>query len=344
MQINFLVRVSCMTYNHAPYIEDAMNGFCMQETTFPFVCTIIDDASTDGEPEVIKKYLQKHFDLEDKAIIRNEETDDYVMTFAQHRTNKNCYFAVYYLKYNHYSIKKSKMPYFHEWTGQVKYIAICEGDDFWIASEKLQRQVNCLQALPDVNMCAHAYNLVSKDKTKIGEVHSSTKDGLLNSGLVIENVKMPQYATLLFRAHHYENRPDFFNYLDVGDYQLRVFFAINGGIYYINAVMSSYRRFSNMSWTSQMRTNNDKYLSHVEKMKKFALELDEYTNKEYHQFVLRRIEHLDYLIQRRIGSLKSIVKTKYFNSLGYKHKARLLVEIIFPVLIRELKVLYYLKK
>ena len=54
----WMVRVSCMTFNHHAYIEDAMNGFCMQETDFPFVCTIVDDASTDGEPEVIKKYLK----------------------------------------------------------------------------------------------------------------------------------------------------------------------------------------------------------------------------------------------------------------------------------------------
>ncbi len=51
------VCVKCFTYNHASYIEDAMNGFTMQQTNFPFVCTIVDDASTDGEQDVIKKYL-----------------------------------------------------------------------------------------------------------------------------------------------------------------------------------------------------------------------------------------------------------------------------------------------
>lgn len=65
----FKVRVYCSTFNHSPYIEDAMNGFCMQETNFPFVAIIIDDASTDGEPEVIKQYLQEHFDLEDKDTV-----------------------------------------------------------------------------------------------------------------------------------------------------------------------------------------------------------------------------------------------------------------------------------
>ena len=70
----FMVQVSCRTFNHANYITDAMNGFTIQQTNFPYVCTIVDDASTDGEQEVIRQYLQEHFDLEDKSVVRNEET------------------------------------------------------------------------------------------------------------------------------------------------------------------------------------------------------------------------------------------------------------------------------
>lgn len=66
---NYTISVKCITFNHAPYIVDAMNGFCIQQTNFPYVAVIVDDASTDGEPEVIKQYLQKHFDLEDKDIV-----------------------------------------------------------------------------------------------------------------------------------------------------------------------------------------------------------------------------------------------------------------------------------
>ena len=68
--IDFLVCVRSYTYNHAPYIEDAMNGFSMQQTNFPFVCVIVDDASTDGEPEVIMNYLNCHFDLDNETIVR----------------------------------------------------------------------------------------------------------------------------------------------------------------------------------------------------------------------------------------------------------------------------------
>ena len=58
----FKVCVRCSTFNQAKYIEDTMNGFVMQQTDFPFVCCIVDDASTDGEQDVIKKYMDMHFD------------------------------------------------------------------------------------------------------------------------------------------------------------------------------------------------------------------------------------------------------------------------------------------
>ena len=66
---NYTVCIDCITFNHAPYIVDAMNGFCMQKTNFPFAAVILDDTSTDGEPEVIKQYLHKNFDLDNKDIV-----------------------------------------------------------------------------------------------------------------------------------------------------------------------------------------------------------------------------------------------------------------------------------
>ena len=152
---SFEVFVRCVTYNHANYIKEAMNGFTMQQTCFPFVCTIIDDASTDEEQEVINNYLQEHFDIEDESIARNEETEDYLLTFVRHKTNKNCYFAVLFLKYNHYSIKKSKEPYIIEWQDNSKYIALCEGDDYWTDPMKLQKQVDFMESNKEYTLCFH---------------------------------------------------------------------------------------------------------------------------------------------------------------------------------------------
>jgi len=160
---NFLVRVSCMTYNHHAYITDAMNGFVMQQTDFPFVCTIVDDASTDGEPEVIKKYLLENFDLPDTSVAYEKDTDYGHVTFARHKTNNNCYFAVIYLKENHYSLRKTKLPYLTEWM-DTKYVAICEGDDYWTDPLKLQRQVGFLETHEDFSICFHEAKVFDQSK------------------------------------------------------------------------------------------------------------------------------------------------------------------------------------
>ena len=173
--INYLVCVRCMTYNHAPYIVDAMNGFCMQQTSFPFVCIIIDDASTDGEQEVIRNYLQEHFDLEDKSVVRNEETEDFILTFARNKTNHCCYFAVYFLKYNHYCIKKTKAPYIQEWYRSIKYIALCEGDDYWINQDKLQKQVDFLETHQE-------YGLIYTDYDEQHDIKGTYTKAMINNG------------------------------------------------------------------------------------------------------------------------------------------------------------------
>ena len=173
---NYTVFIECMTFNHAPYIVDAMNGFCMQKTSFPFVVVIIDDTSIDGEPEVIKQYLQEHFDLEDKDIVRKEETDDFILTFARHKENHNCFFAVYLLKYNHYSIGKAKEPYYKDYIESTKYVALCEGDDYWTDPNKLQMQVDFLESHPEYSMCFHDVDIKAEKGREWYDVFGKLED------------------------------------------------------------------------------------------------------------------------------------------------------------------------
>ena len=154
----FLVYVNCMTYNHAPYIKYALDGFTMQQTTFPFVCIIADDCSQDGTGEVIWQYLKDFFEIDDEDVSERGDTDDYTMLYARHKHNMNCYFAVYFLKYNHFG-KKDKRLYFTRWTNGTKYMALCEGDDYWIDPHKLDMQVNFLETIPDYGMCFTDFNM-----------------------------------------------------------------------------------------------------------------------------------------------------------------------------------------
>ena len=198
--INFKVSVRCMTYNQAAYIEDAMNGFCMQQTDFPFVCNVMDDASTDGEQNVIRKYLEEHFDLDEKNLIKKEETDDYKLIFARHKENKNCYFAVYFLKYNHYGSQESKnkkLTYFSEWESNVDYIALCEGDDYWIDSLKLQKQVDFFQKHHDCSMCFHRAVVLKENDVKTILECDDIEDRIYTPDELLECWKVPTASIIM---------------------------------------------------------------------------------------------------------------------------------------------------
>lgn len=153
----YKVCVRCFTYNHASYIVDAMNGFTMQQTDFPFVVAIVDDASTDNAPQVIRDYFEKNFDTEEPSIAFQEEVEYGKVLFARHNTNKNCFFAIVLLKQNHYQQKKSKRPYLSRWAENAEFLAFCEGDDYWTNSSKLQKQVAFLDDNPQYIICSHNF-------------------------------------------------------------------------------------------------------------------------------------------------------------------------------------------
>ena len=241
----FLVCVNCLTYNHSAYIRDAMNGFCMQQTDFPFVCVIVDDASTDGNQDVIKAYLAEHFDLDDSTVVRNEETENYYLTFARHKTNQNCHFAVHFLKENHFSIRKPKTAYFKEWYDKARYIAICEGDDYWTAPFKLQKQVDFLESHPDYSLIFHGVKqLIEETKEYKDWTEIENRD---YSGNEIIKTWTIATGSSLFRSVMYDKVPKNpkFQY---GDNILWLTCAIHGKLRGMKDVMGIYRRHK-AGWT-----------------------------------------------------------------------------------------------
>lgn len=243
----FQVRVSCATFNQTQYITDALNGFCMQQTSFPFVCTIFDDCSTDGEQEVIRQYLQEHFDLEDNSIVKNEETDDYMLTFARHKTNENCFFAVYYLKYNHFSIGKNirKDDYCKEFIEQATYIAFCEGDDYWIDTLKLQKQVDYLKLHPECGLvCGYAHHLNQLTGVTVKERLNGEKDYTYDDVLwenPITTLTAMYRKNLLYGYDEFTRGKSWF----VGDLPQWLFIASKSNIHKLNDVLGVYRVVTN---------------------------------------------------------------------------------------------------
>ena len=318
-EYKYMVLVKCITYNHAKYIKDAMNGFCMQETTFPFVCTIIDDASTDGEPEVIEKYLEEHFDLANGDVVRKEETDNYVLTFAQHKTNKNCYFAVLYLKYNHYSIKKDKTPYFAEWLDSSKYIAICEGDDYWIDTMKLQKQVIFLENHPDHTLCIHAYQRVEyrKDNVVITDIHKFNSDvEVVPDHEVLRGTGMfAATSSMLYVGQAANDYPEWAKHAPVGDRPMQLILFSRGSIGYLDDVMSVYRVGVPGSWTLRIHRKRKANKQSEKQFIQMYKDFDEWSNLEYHSLIIKGIRDFKRRIikNRIIGFLRvsfSFIKNK----------------------------------
>ncbi len=157
------VFVRCMTFNHEAYIKDALNGFVMQQTNFPFVVAIVDDASTDDNVKVIERFIKEHCECE-ADYIKEEIYGRVIKTTV--KNNPNCILCAVLLYENHYR-KKAKRPYYAQYEDAAKYIAMCEGDDYWTDPLKLQKQVDFMEANPEYSMCFHKVDVLSSDDKDI---------------------------------------------------------------------------------------------------------------------------------------------------------------------------------
>ena len=242
----FKVCCRCFTFNQSKYITDTMNGFTMQQTSFPFVCTIVDDASTDGEQEVIRKYVEDNFDLSEGSVAYNKETDYAYVTYAQHKTNKNCYFVVLYLKENHYSQRKPKMGYLSEWRDNCTYEAICEGDDYWIDSCKIQKQIDILDSDNDIGVCYTRARIYLQGKQEFckhigGGPFLGFKSQLLKEPIMTLTTI---YRLDLYRKYVEEIDPSSKNWL-MGDTPMWLWYSQNSKIHYLQDITSCYRLLEN---------------------------------------------------------------------------------------------------
>lgn len=131
-----IVSICCLTYNHAPYIRQCLDGFVMQKVSFPIEILIHDDASTDGTQDIIREYEARYPDII-KPIYQKENQYSKGIRVS--------------LVYNYSRVKG-------------KYIALCEGDDYWTDPYKLQKQVDFLESHPDYVMCSHRFDRYWQEK------------------------------------------------------------------------------------------------------------------------------------------------------------------------------------
>lgn len=175
-----LVSVVVICYNQARYIRECLDGIFMQETSFPFEVKVYDDASTDGTADIIREYGRKYNNLELNLFKEN-------------------YFAKGLAYYG------EKQGYL---TSRGKYIATCEGDDYWTDSSKLQKQVDFMENHPDYSVVFHRYKIYQEQQ---GRWEGDGLDDLFGAGNDVYELSteaflrrwMTQYVTMMFRREAY---------------------------------------------------------------------------------------------------------------------------------------------
>ncbi len=311
---DFLVRVNCMTFNQTKYVRDALDSFCMQKTSFPFVCTIIDDASTDGEPELLKAYLQEHFDMDNKEVVREEEYDTHSLVYAQHKENRNCYFAIILLKYNHHSIRKSKQPYAGKWR-EVKYYAPCEGDDFWTSPHKLQRQVAFMESHPNHTLCFHAsYSLLGNGKKKEHHTYQNDVEEVPMDDIILGGGGYMATNSMIYLQQQSLKKTEWAKGCPVGDSPTMLTLAALGKVGYINVVMSCYRVASEGSWTQRILQDKKNSKEHYKKIQLSWKNFDKWTDFKYHEVIKRKMfKNRIHFWLKRSNLFKRIIKIYKLN-------------------------------
>ena len=294
-----LVSIRCTVYNHEPYLRQCLDGFVMQQTNFPFEAIVHDDASTDGSTAIIREYAEKYPDII-KPIYETENL------YSKHDG----------------SWRRVLDAAIHP---AAKYVALCEGDDFWTDPYKLQIQVDFLETHPDYSLSVHEYKVWNELNQKFEQHRLEFLKGI-NGNLTLTlddystRVLFTRTLSSVFRKSAMWNSK-FYQY-DV-HFDLSLFYALmtQGKCYLFNRVMGVYRIQPNSVTAS--KNLSDFYLHINDTM--FSIVREEQTEQS-REFVFNYLKTfaLSVFYDRQWNMIR-----KYFKYLGLKRA--LLITFVEPI-------------
>lgn len=221
-----MVTIQCLTYNHKPYIRQCLEGFVMQKTNFRFEAIVHDDASTDGTAEIIREYAAKYPNII-KPILETENL------YSKHNDSLGKV-----IRENTYG----------------KYVAMCEGDDYWTDPLKLQKQVEFLENNQEYGLVYTDLNLYIQNKDKF--VNRYIQSGLIKrQSSFVEHLKNRGYiapCTWLYRREYLPTQP--LNYVD-GTFPLALDIWAHSKIYFLEDVTAVYRKLEESASHSKSLEN-----------------------------------------------------------------------------------------
>ena len=262
------VSIVCTAYNHELYIKNAIEGFLSQKTNFAFEIIIHDDASTDETPNIIMEYYRRFPGI--------------IIPILQ--------------KENQYSKGTRIFSTFLNPIIRGKYIAHCEGDDYWIDPEKLQKQFDALEEDQTCDICFHpARAMYPNGTSRIMCLYSKSKIAFPIGDVIVGGGGFMPTASLFYRKEIRTSVDEFFERygkFPVGDVMLQFLASKRGGALYLPMIGSVYRVSSVGSWSSRIKNDSD-FASKVRKSRIVWNEkLNEFTDYEYNYFFRKKITRI----------------------------------------------------
>lgn len=304
------VSISCITYNQRDYISDALDSFLMQKTNFKYEILVHDDASTDGTADILREYEKKYPDII-KVIYQTEN-----------QYSKGIKITLEYL-----------LPLY-----KGKYIAYCEGDDYWTDPYKLQKQFDYMENNEECSLCMHSSVEVKADNKSILSRRILSKE--IKEYDIIDAVKGLGRKTatnsFFLKREVALQKPEFRIIAPCGDYILPILAALYGKIIYLPDVMSAHRANANGSLTQMWKKNTNTKKLYYEKFDKMIESLNKYTDYKYSEHLKEesvRNWSLYYIMTRDKNKTKIEPYKSYIESLPFKVRLRFFVEINMPGLI-----------
>lgn len=274
-----LVSVVSITYNHEPYIRDCLEGFVMQKTNFPVEIIIHDDASTDHTADIIREYYEKRPDL----------------------------FHVIIERENLYSQNKPIVAPLYE-MAQGKYIAVCDGDDYWTDPLKLQKQFDFMESHPDYSLCCHNALVHNISEKLTYTFYKNYPECDFSLDYILTNKDyLIRAASVFFRSMFLPELPKYMGFPHVGDLPLIICMGNNGKVHCFKEVMSVYRLAAKGSWTSKCLSDPTFALNNCVSAIEYLQQVKRLVNKE---------DAINARISRTILSINHIK----FDYKGYRNK------------------------
>ena len=316
MSREIMVSVVCLTYNHEKYIRQTLEGFVSQKTTFKYEVIIHDDASTDKTAKIIKEYEQQYPDII-KPIYQSK---------------------------NQYS---QRNPIYKQFTVPLvtgKYVALCEGDDYWTDYDKLQKQFEIMERNPDCSICTHKIKEINEDGSETDNYRPSiaiTEGKIdLESFLKIQRQYPFQTASYFMKTSLWctlmQNPPAFKQVAPVGDEPMLLFMLTHGDMYYLPECMSVYRVCSMGSWSYKNKTDPKRKADITKRLYDMMCLFDEYTDHKYDcNLAIYRGRML--LYSKRFIELLKKENIPYVKQLSVPKRAFIYLCVCFPFLSRFMK-------